>query len=262
MRIAICCSSYDRRLDDYVARSIRRAAANFRAHGHECLDPAPQGGLYVDQQRNTMAERALRDGAEVVLYWDADQCIYCDDDLDLAALFNVGPLVGAAYVSRQEPPKYVLRVPDGRGGSRQLDAAEVCALAAPFPCYWIGAGALWVRAEVFKKVPYPWFVSGYRTNDHYVGEDVFFCEQARAAGFAPWCQPAIVTGHMITGMLMHRPGQIGGNPPTSCADAQEMFRTIVGDAVVVHYQERELARVRGDDPEGDRDRDGAPAQVP
>lgn len=262
MRIQLACSSYARSLDDYVARSLRRVAANFRAYGHACPDWEPDGGLYVDAWRNDAALKAVKAGVDVVFFHDADQVIYVDESTDLAELLDIDYVVGAAYVSRQRPPVYVMRVPDGKGGSREIEAAEVCARSVPFPVYWIGAGALWVRAEVFKKLPFPWFMSGYRSDGHYVGEDIFFCEQARAAGFTPMCQPAITTGHVITATLLHRPGGVGGPPPASCHDNQEVFRCVVGDVAVAHFQEVNLARLGHGDAERDQRGDGAPAKVP
>lgn len=250
MKIRIACSSYARALDDYVARSLRRVADNFRAHGHDCPDWQPQGGLYVDKWRNDAALEAVKDDVDVVLYHDADQVIYADESVDLAALFDIGSLVGAAYVSRQDPPWYVMRVPDSGGGSRRVDAAEMCSRLAPFPVYWIGAGALWVRTEVFRRIPFPWFMSGYRADGNYIGEDIFFCEQARAAGLTPICQPAITTGHLITAMLLHRLGGVGGPTPTACHDNQESFRCVVGDVAVAHFQEVNLARLGHDDADG------------
>jgi len=243
VRIRIACSSYSLQLDDYVRRSLQRVAANFRAHGHDCPDWEPDGALYVDRWRNMAAQQALDEGADAVFYHDADQTLYVDDEVDLAALLDLGPVVGAAYLSRQEPPEYVLRVHDRRGQlPRPLDAAEMCARVAPFGVYWIGAGALWVRTSTFRTVPFPWFMSGYRGDGAYIGEDVFFCEQVRAAGLHILCQPAITTGHMITGFLMHRPGVVGGLPPASCADKQEKFRTVVGDATTFYFQDARDAR--------------------
>lgn len=261
MKIRILCSAYSP-LDNYVARSLRRVAANFRAHGHDCPDWEPQAGLYIDRQRNDMVTAALRDGADRVFFNDSDQLVYVDDHVDLAALLDVGPLVGAAYVSRQRPPVYVMRLPDGKGGSREVEAAEMCTKLEPFPVYWIGTGALWVRAEVFKKIPFPWFMSGYRADGYYIGEDIQFCEAARAAGITPLCQPAITTGHLVAATLLHRPGCVGGEPPSSCSDQQEAFRCIIGDVAVVHFQEVNLARMGHGDAERDQRGDGTSPAVP
>lgn len=236
MKIAILCSSYSRALDDYARRSIDRTAANLRRHGHDCDGWEPYGYLYVDAARNNMVEGALANGADAVLFHDGDQMLYAPESVDLAALFDIGPVVGAAYVSRQEPPYYVLTVADG-GQVRRVDAAEMSTRTAPFPCYWIGTGALWIRASVFQTIPFPWFASGYRADGRYLGEDVTFCEQCRTAGIPVLCQPAIVTGHLATVALVHRPGCVGGGVPAGAGGREETFRIVSGDAVVVHRQE-------------------------
>lgn len=246
MRIRILCSAYHP-LDNFVARSIRRAVENFRRHGHECPDPEPYSYLYIDAGRNEMAQHALADDADAVLFHDGDQMIYCPDDVDLAALFDIGPVVGAAYMSRQEPPYIVATVVEN-GQVRRIDAAEMCSRTSPFACYWLGTGALWIRSEVFKQIAFPWFASGYRSDGRYIGEDVSFCEQCRAAGIQLLCQPAIATGHLFTGALVYRPGCVGGDAPAGVIPGEETFRVLSGDAVVMHRQEVLIAsRVRSGD---------------
>ena len=44
-----------------------------------------------------------------------------------------------------------------------------------------------IRADVFKKLGYPWFQIHYLPSAKmWAGEDMFFCELARKAGFDIW----------------------------------------------------------------------------
>lgn len=241
MRIFIATSRPEHAVDEYVEWSVQRARENFRAHGHEAMPWRPYSYLYVDKARNDLTRIALGCGADAILYWDADQTVHCAPEQDLAALFNCGPVVGAAYCSRQEPAKYCV-TELAEKGARWVTAAMMGERRAPFSAYWIGTGALWVRREVFDRFPFPWFMSGYGGDGQYRGEDVFFCEQLRAAGVPILCQPGISTGHMITGMLCHRPGGTLEGMPPGVTDAYEQFRVRAGDAV----QAAERGRCRGE----------------
>lgn len=57
-----------------------------------------------------------------------------------------------------------------------------------------GCGALLVKGEVLRKIKPPWFK--IRSTDKvYFGEDVWFCERAREAGYKVWVATDIPIGH-------------------------------------------------------------------
>jgi hypothetical protein len=235
VRLLIATSSFDHRTDDFVTASIARAVRNFRRHGHEVADPRPYSCLYVDKGRNDLTVSALAEGVDAILFWDADQTIYCAPDTDLAALFNIGPVVTAAYVSRQHPQLYVLweRTPTGW---RQTTQDDMLGRVEPFQVHKCGAGAMWARREVFERIPPPWWVAGWHSRSTWVGEDMAFCDLVQSAGYKILCQPAIHTGHMTTGLLTHRPGGILGAVPGEVL-ADEAQRIRMGDAIRRGYME-------------------------
>lgn len=52
----------------------------------------------------------------------------------------------------------------------------------------VGMGICLIRRHVFEAIEYPWFETMYdRVNRRWVGEDVDFCQKAKAAGFDIWC---------------------------------------------------------------------------
>lgn len=52
----------------------------------------------------------------------------------------------------------------------------------------IGMGMCLIRRHVFDALEFPWFETVYdKVNHKWVGEDVDFCNKARAAGFDIWC---------------------------------------------------------------------------
>ncbi len=60
-----------------------------------------------------------------------------------------------------------------------------------------GAAGLLIRANVFDKIPEPWFETGTGITNR-VGEDVNFCKKAREAGFRIYCDLDSVLGHCST----------------------------------------------------------------
>lgn len=64
----------------------------------------------------------------------------------------------------------------------------------------VGMGMALIRAEVFEKIPQPWFRT-VSTKEFRVGEDVYFCEKAQKHGFKVWVDTATYMGHY--GMTMY-----------------------------------------------------------
>lgn len=61
----------------------------------------------------------------------------------------------------------------------------------------IGTANIMIAREVFEKIEPPWFINEYseaiRTTGGY---DTYFCNKARAAGFAIWCDFGLCSPHM------------------------------------------------------------------
>ena len=60
-----------------------------------------------------------------------------------------------------------------------------------------GAGCLLFNMEVFDKVKWPWFKQDVRDGKP-VGEDIYFCSRARAAGIRIWVDTSIEVGHLTS----------------------------------------------------------------
>lgn len=53
----------------------------------------------------------------------------------------------------------------------------------------LGFGVMLIKAEVFRKTPFPWFATPYEgtiEDGKFIGEDRFFCYKATEAGFEIW----------------------------------------------------------------------------
>lgn len=65
-----------------------------------------------------------------------------------------------------------------------------------------GAGILLIKREVFKKLKRPFFqyeVYGEETSRK--GEDFYFCEKAKEAGFSIYCDTSVLCGHRSTNII-------------------------------------------------------------
>lgn len=159
-----------------------------RGKGIQLL-PAVVERLHVDRARNEVVEMLLHpekprpplypEGVNPI-YKQATHIFFVDDDMLfppsalVQLLAHDLPIVGGLYYGRSAPhlPIAYRKVFDNQWvattkfcpGLQEVDA--------------IGAGCLLIKREVFEKLSRPWFEFSDR-----MGEDMWFCERAREAGY-------------------------------------------------------------------------------
>lgn len=132
-------------------------------------------GIYIANLRNSCVTMAQQAGASHLLFLDADMRFPEDTLIRLLAADR--DIVAANYVMRTMPELWVSRVAGasvssvGRTGLQQVDST--------------GCGVMLIKRSVFPRVSPPWFSTPFDGQTH-VGEDLFFCQQARAAGLDLW----------------------------------------------------------------------------
>jgi hypothetical protein len=70
----------------------------------------------------------------------------------------------------------------------------------------VGMGVMLIKANVFKALAEPWFETPWRVDKRgYIGEDVYFCQKAAAAGFKIWIDHDVSKeiGHIGTFEFKH-----------------------------------------------------------
>lgn len=130
-------------------------------------------GTYLPRARAALVNTAMEKGCTHILWLDADMRFPKDTLLHL--LHHDKPVVAANYPTRQMPIEPTAEGLDGMPvvSGEGLEAVKSC-----------GMGVMLTDLDVFRKMGKPYFAIGYnRANDDYAGEDVFFCESARKAGF-------------------------------------------------------------------------------
>ena len=152
-------------------------------------------GLYVNQNRNQIAEQAIAMGAEWILYVDDDH-IFQPDTLQRLLAHNVD-IVSALCVRRVAPflPVIYDRVDaDGEEVKHYFTPEDV----GLKPVLAAGAGCLLVRTYVHTALGPPYWRFSQTVKGNMVGEDIDFCQRAREKGYKVWCDTDTPIGHRLT----------------------------------------------------------------
>ncbi|MBX3502804.1 MAG: glycosyltransferase [Alphaproteobacteria bacterium] len=144
------------------------------------------------RSRNNLVRRALERRADWALWFDSDMT-FPPDTIDRLLSHNE-PIVGATYRRRNDPKGSVIgpMLPDQAGVPEDMTAMG-----------YLGMGCVLVSMRVFADVPEPWF-NFDETPGRETGEDRWFFERAREAGYRVLCDDWLTTqvGHI--GCVTHR----------------------------------------------------------
>lgn len=142
-------------------------------------------GTYLSNLRSLLVKTSLQNGASHILFIDSDMR-FPHDSLD-RLLAHDADIVGANY--RQRTQEGFTARKDGsfitskdKTGLEEVDT--------------MGMGVTLIKADVFKKLPEPWFDMPF-VGDKHVGEDVSFCNLARSHGFK------IMVDHDLSQQIKH-----------------------------------------------------------
>lgn len=159
------------------AHSLAMMVARSAVEGVEVSLTTSAGTLIADQ-RNNLAKAALDEGCDYILMLDSDMVFPSGALMQLLA--HQQPVVTCNYTTRRAPAEPVAfrRIgtleklytdPDSEG-------LEECAAN--------GMGVALIHRTVFEQTPKPWFHIPYiPESDGFWGEDVWFCNAVRKAGF-------------------------------------------------------------------------------
>ncbi len=137
-------------------------------------------GTYISDQRQQLAKMAIAAKADWILYLDSDMRFPRDiverlmaHDKDIMCVnypTRRFPVTTVAWTNFEEL-EYVTS--HDKSGIQKIDAA--------------GFGAVLIKADIFKKLPLPWFNIAYsHAGQSYFGEDIWFCKLAQGHGFEVW----------------------------------------------------------------------------
>ena len=154
----------------------------------------------TDQARNEICAAALKVEADYLLFLDCD--MVHPPDLIERLLAIRQPVVTARYHIKKPPFAACVfmedRVTPGPHVYRTVHFGR-----GVFEIHACGAGALLIRRDVlqtlYERGGHNWFRYQRGLNpphDFSISEDMWFCEQVRAAGYAIWCDWDLMCGHV------------------------------------------------------------------
>lgn len=136
-------------------------------------------GTLICDQRNKLAKATIDDGCDWLLFLDSDMRFPSDTLLRL--LSRNAPIVTCNYTTRRAPAEPVAfkstTTLEKLYTDPESEGVEECSAN--------GLGVALIHRTVFEKMEKPWFYIPYvPESDGHWGEDVWFANQARKAGFA------------------------------------------------------------------------------
>jgi len=67
-----------------------------------------------------------------------------------------------------------------------------------FKTQFVGCGMMLVKMEVFDNLEWPYWKNEFAPGIHSLGEDLYFCQKARDAGYDIWVDPLLKCNHFRT----------------------------------------------------------------
>lgn len=155
------------------------------------------GGLVIDMilrrscdivsNRTWLVNEAIKNGGTHILFVDSDM-IFPDDTIK-RLLAHKKEIIGVKYKKREFPVKWLYE-PLGEESETEI-----------FKVKYAGLGLMLIDLSIFKSTFRPlkgaWFNFGRDSQGALaLGEDVWFCNTARDAGYDVWVDPSIPVRHI------------------------------------------------------------------
>lgn len=141
----------------------------------------------ISSARTWLVKQAIEKGATHLFFVDSDMLFPHDTIKRLLA--HDKEIIGVEYNKRTFPLKSVTAyLPDEKKSEN-----------APFRVGVAGTGVMLIKLALFSdpKMDKNWFSFGRNAEgEHVMGEDGWFCNTARAAGYDVWVDPTIKVGHL------------------------------------------------------------------
>ena len=181
LKVAVCIPARDTMVASTAFDLARMSAYDAKNRTGSLAFYTVSSTLIFDA-RERLAQAALKDGADVVLWIDSDMR-FPKDLVEIMLSRNV-PILGVNAVTRQKPAfptaKNFVMVGEGVGEWVKIDSRGKKGLEKVTA---VGCGIQMTRREVFDKTPPSWFEFMKVKGGQWVGEDVYFCIKAPDAGF-------------------------------------------------------------------------------
>jgi FkbM family methyltransferase len=150
-------------------------------------------GYQIDQIRNLIGEWAKH----YDYLFSVDSDIILPKDTLVRMLSADKDMISGLYIQRK-PGQHILELyqDSARGGVENIPYAAIKNRGV-IPVAGCGFGCVLIKADIFRKMPYPHFV--YQSAiDHAntLSEDIYFCNKARSLGYTIWADTSIQCEHI------------------------------------------------------------------
>jgi hypothetical protein len=177
MQLSICIPARDQ-VHTVFARSLAYLTSKLTAKNIN-YDLHIVSSSVIAESRTRLANEALDANATHLLWLDTD--LHFPPTVVDTFLKHNKDIVAATYSTRYSPYKNVAFTnPDNI--EERLDATH-----GLHKVWAVGMGCMMIKAEVFDKLPKPWFAHQYNNEtDNFSGEDIYFCNQAYKHDIDVW----------------------------------------------------------------------------
>ncbi len=178
--IAVPCTNF---MDAKTAHSI--GGAIIKGEGM-VVDFIIRQSCEISSARSWLIQEALQKQLTHILFVDSD--MYLPSDIIPRLVKREKDIIGVEYPKRKFPIETI--------GAPLTERTE----DKPYEAGYAGTGCMLIDLSIFKNpekpFPQPWFSFATRGGELIMGEDVFFCNMARQAGYEVWIDPTIKVGHV------------------------------------------------------------------
>jgi len=136
-------------------------------------------GTLIFNQRERLAEEALKDGADAILWVDSDMR-FPKDALEILLSRDL-PIVGVNATTRRFPVKPTAL--DIEPETNDLVKVNSKGKTGLEQVMGVGFGMVLIKKEVFEAAQKPWFWFEQTDKGGTIGEDIYFCAKAYDAGY-------------------------------------------------------------------------------
>ena len=151
----------------------------------------------VDKARNELVHYALVNGVDFILFLDADN-LFTDTVIDRLLKVMIeekADLVTGIYFQKGKPYNPLIREYK-HGGYFTIENPPLGKIIKIDGC---GMGCCIIKAEVFKKLKYPWFKFSYESwgnKEIQLSEDLYFCREMMRAKMKMVCDTGLISSHI------------------------------------------------------------------
>lgn len=165
------------------AQHLAMACANMVANGIK-INCAFNIGSVITIARRNLTEIFLKSDFDYIWWVDSDMKFPIDAPIRL--LKRDKPIVGANYRRRRFPNPNFTGMMGSPGNYTEFKTTEnspAMELIDVLP-----HGMVLCKREVYEKIPQPHYIQEYVPELNLeIGEDIYFCQQAKKAGYPIWC---------------------------------------------------------------------------